>query len=319
MPAPVTPADPRAGLRADCGSCAGLCCVVPAFVASADFAIDKPPRRACPNLGDDGDDFGCGIHDGLRDLGFPGCVVFDCFGAGQHVVQVSFGGRDWRGSPEIAESMFDVFTVMRQLKELLWYLAEALTLLPAGPLRDEVTTVQAETRELVDAAPTELAGVDASAYRRRVGPLLEQVSRTVRAEHRAGGRAEDSGDGGVRGGRRGNGSGRDGGGRSGGRRGRAGPGPGKVRDRSGADLIGAKLRGADLRGVSLRGAYLIGADLRGADLDHTDLLGTDLRAADLRAARLAGSIFLTQPQLDAARGDSTTTIPAALARPRHWS
>ncbi|HEY9417703.1 MAG TPA: pentapeptide repeat-containing protein [Pseudonocardia sp.] len=64
--------------------------------------------------------------------------------------------------------------------------------------------------------------------------------------------------------------------------------------------------------------FTLGADLRGADLDRADLLGTDLRAADLRGARLAGSIFLTRPQIDAARGDSATTIPAALARPRHW-
>jgi hypothetical protein len=29
-------------------------------------------------------------------------------------------------------------------------------------------------------------------------------------------------------------------------------------------------------------------------------------------------LFLTQPQLDAARGDVLTTIPVALARPPHW-
>ncbi|HTK62702.1 MAG TPA: pentapeptide repeat-containing protein [Pseudonocardia sp.] len=275
-------------LRADCGRCAGLCCVVPAFNKSADFNIDKPAGRACPNLRPD---FGCGIHSGLRELGFPGCVVFDCFGAGQHVVQVSFGGRDWRGSPEIAEPMFAVFTVMRQLKELLWYLAEALTLLPAGSLREEVTGARAETERLIDTDPGELAAFDASAYRRRVGPLLERVSRAAR--------------GAVQGDRT----------RSGAER----KGRGGRRDRTGADLIGAKLRGADLRGVGLRGAYLIGADLRGADLDRADLLGADLRAADVRRARLEGAIFLTQPQLDAASGDSTTTIPGALARPGHWS
>ena len=66
----------------------------------------------------------------------------------------------------------------------------------------------------------------------------------------------------------------------------------------GADLIGAKLRNADLHGVSLRGAYLVGADLRGA--------------------RLAESLFLTQPQLDAAAGDAWTTLPPSLTRPRHW-
>jgi hypothetical protein len=43
--------DPTATLRADCGSCAGLCCVALPFARTADFAIDKPPRRRvhhCP-------------------------------------------------------------------------------------------------------------------------------------------------------------------------------------------------------------------------------------------------------------------------------
>jgi hypothetical protein len=33
--------DLRLTLRADCERCFGLCCVAPAFAASADFAIDK--------------------------------------------------------------------------------------------------------------------------------------------------------------------------------------------------------------------------------------------------------------------------------------
>ena len=49
----------RLGLRADCGSCFGLCCVALAFAASADFAIDKAAGQPCPNLRAD---FRCGIH-----------------------------------------------------------------------------------------------------------------------------------------------------------------------------------------------------------------------------------------------------------------
>lgn len=94
--------------------------------------------------------------------------------------------------------------------------------------------------------------------------------------------------------------------------------PGRKRNHRGADLIGARLRGADLRGANLRGAYLIAADLSRADLRAADLIGADLRDADLRGADLTGSIFLTQPQLDAARGDATTKVPPALARPAHW-
>ncbi len=269
------PDDPRRTLRADCANCAALCCVAPAFAASADFAIDKPAGRPCPKLRTD---FRCGIHDSLRERGFPGCEVFDCFGAGQQTTQTTFGGSDWRTSPEVAPSMFDVFTVMRQLHEVLWYLAEARALLPPGALRDEVVKMQGSVEQVQAADPTEVAEFDAEGLRRHVGDLLARVSDAVRASLGT-----------------------------------------KRADRRGADLVGADLRRADLRGSSLRGAYLLGADLRGADLRHADLLGADFRGADLSGAHLSSSIFLTQPQLQAAKGDATTTIPPLLTRPTYWT
>ncbi|MDT7574205.1 MAG: hypothetical protein QOH17_538 [Pseudonocardiales bacterium] len=267
--------DERQELRADCSRCQGLCCVAPAFARSADFAIDKPAGRACLKLGSD---LRCSIHANLREQGFRGCTVFDCFGAGQHVVQASFAGQDWRQGPKTAASMFTVFNVMRHLKETLWYLAEALAALPAGPLRTEVDRARARTHGLIDAPAADLEQLDLAAHRAEVAPLLARVSATLRAEV-----------------------------------------PRRGRDRVDADLMGATLRGADLRGISLRGAYLIGADLRAADLSRTDLLGADLRGADLRGARLRTSLFLTQPQLDAATGNSGTSVPAWLTHPRHWS
>jgi hypothetical protein len=267
-------AEARNDLRADCSRCVGLCCVAPELAASADFAIDKPAGVPCPNLLDD---FRCGIHDRLRESGFPACAVFDCFGAGQQVTQVTFGGRDWR-DPADAKAMFAAFGTVRQLHEVLWHLTEALTLAPAGALHETLQQAADETRRLAATDAGRLGEVDAGAHRAWVGELLAEVSATVRAAVRD-------------------------------------PAP----DRRGAELFGADLRDADLRAASLRGAYLIGADLRGADLDRADLLGADLRGADLRAARLGTSIFLTQPQLEAARGDGRTTLPGWLSRPRHWS
>ncbi len=94
--------------------------------------------------------------------------------------------------------------------------------------------------------------------------------------------------------------------------------PGQRPDYAGADLVGARLNGANLRGASLRGSRLVGAHLRGADLRAADLTGADLRDADLSGADLTGSLFLTQSQLAAAKGDATTKVRPPLTRPGHW-
>jgi uncharacterized protein YjbI with pentapeptide repeats len=264
----------RLGLRADCGSCFGLCCVALPFAASTDFAIDKDAGRPCPNLGED---FRCGIHTRLRQEGFSGCVVFDCFGAGQKVSQVTFAGRDWRGSPHTARQMFGVFPVMRQLHELLWYLTEALALPAASPVHGELRNALDRTERLTHASARELAELDVAAHRGEVNALLLRTSELARAGFQ-----------------------------------------GRGKNRRGADLIGADLRRSDLRGANLRGAYLIAADLRGADLSAADLTGADLRDANLSGADLTGSIFLTQAQLNAAKGDTATQLPPTLSHPTHW-
>ncbi|MEU1363476.1 pentapeptide repeat-containing protein [Micromonospora zamorensis] len=270
-PSPAPPPG-SAQLRADCGRCFGLCCVVPAFARSADFAIDKPAGQACPNLGPD---HRCGIHTELRQRGFPGCTVFDCFGAGQQVSQVTFGGRDWRDAPETLPAMAEAFAVLRPLHELLWYVTEALTLHLPADLRDELARARAETAALTVNDPTHLRTVDVAAHRDRVNPLLSQASQAARS-------------------------------------------PGGV-DHRGAHLPGADLRGVDLRRANLRGALLIGADLRDVDLSLADVTGADLRGADLRGSDLRNTLFLHQSQLDAARGDVRTGLPATRTRPPHWT
>ena len=90
-------------------------------------------------------------------------------------------------------------------------------------------------------------------------------------------------------------------------------------DLRGRDLAGRDLRDRDLRDAHLRAALLIRSDLRGQDLGLADLLGADLRDADLSDADLADTLFLCQSQLNAARGNAGTRIPAGLTRPGHWA
>lgn len=86
----------------------------------------------------------------------------------------------------------------------------------------------------------------------------------------------------------------------------------------GADLMGKNLRSLRLCGANLRGAYLIAADLRDSDLSGVDLLGADLRDARFERADLSKAIYLTQPQLNAARGSRATLLPLDLEMPSHW-
>jgi uncharacterized protein YjbI with pentapeptide repeats len=216
--------------------------VAPAFSASADFAIDKAARQQCPNLQVD---FRCGIHTELRPRGFRGCSTYDCFGAGQQVAQVTFGGNDWRAAPETADQMFEAFAVMRQLHEMLWYLNEALTQRPALSLHDELRLAFGDVERLTQASADALLGLDVAGVRRVVSPLLERTSALIRAE---------SSDGGLD---------------------RVGA------DLVGADLRGADLRAANLRGAYLIGTDLRDADLWLADLLGADLRDADLRGADL--------------------------------------
>ncbi|GAA3057755.1 pentapeptide repeat-containing protein [Actinokineospora globicatena] len=217
--------DPFGALRADCANCHALCCRVPAFSASADFAIDKPAGRACPNLLAD---HRCGIHDQLRPKGFTGCTVYDCFGAGQKVTRVA---------PEAAQT---VFPVMRDLHELLWYLTEAREIAP--PLRKDIARAIAETEALTDASVTVLRALDVHAHRHMVNALLLKASEFARA----GTRGKDHRGADLMGAKF----------RCADLRGAS---------LRGAYLIGADLREADLRGADVIGADLRGADLRGAD------------------------------------------------------
>jgi Pentapeptide repeats (8 copies) len=210
-------------LRADCAKCVGLCCVAPAFAASADFAISKPAGTPCPNLLAD---HRCGIHDSLRQRGFTGCTVYDCFGAGQRVAR----------EPIEAGELFAVFGRMRDVHELLWYLTEAVERVPA--LREELTEALEDTEDL---ARRLTATTDVGEHRDRVNALLLRASTTLRGEgprHRG---ADLIGrDLSTRDLRRAN--------------------------LRGAYLIGANLAGADLRLADVIGADLRGANLAGADL-----------------------------------------------------
>ena len=205
------------------------------FSASAGFGVDKPSGRPCLNLLDDDR---CRIHATLREDGWPGCTVFECFGAGQQVSQVTYAGRSWREQDNLPE-MAAVLSVMRQLHEMLVHLAEVARRSP-DPAAD---VVRAEIEDLTAADPETLLLADVDELHERVGALLSEASARVRrtwpsAQDRT--RTDLAG------------------------RRLAG-------DHRGWSFRGALLIAADLRAADLREADLLGADLRDADVRGCDL------------------------------------------------
>ncbi|UKA52400.1 pentapeptide repeat-containing protein [Arthrobacter sp. FW305-BF8] len=269
----------RDALQPGCSNCFALCCTAFGFSRSADFAIDKPAGTPCPNLAAD---FSCGIHDRLRPRGFRGCTVFDCFGAGQAVSQGLFDGVSWREKPESRSGMFAAFKIMRQLHEMLWYLAEAQERAFDADTGTAVQELRLTISKLTKGPVAGLLALDVETLHSRVRQVLAEVSEEVRAAFFASGDELEE------------------------------------RLQPQADLAGVDLRTLRLCGANLRGACLIAADLRGADLAGVDLLGADLRDARLEGAELSRALYLAQPQLNSARGNPETRLPGGLEAPGHW-
>lgn len=92
--------------------------------------------------------------------------------------------------------------------------------------------------------------------------------------------------------------------------------PGKTDKRS--DNMGRNFKKANLNGRDFSMSLLIAANLEGCSLYGTNFLGADMRDTNIQNADLRESIFLTQAQVNAARGNEHTKLPDTLSRPIAW-
>lgn len=265
-------------LRSDCEKCFGLCCVSLYFSKSEGFPNDKVAGTPCINLQSD---FRCSIHESLRKKGLKGCSAYECFGAGQKVSQVTYNGRDWRKEVKSKNQMFDVFLIMRQLHEMLWYLNQAISLKENKSIHDKIRVMIEETERLTYLDCKSLIELDVMSHQDKVNILFSDTSEIVRKNSCYGENKSKN-------------------------------------IPKGLDCIGSDLRKFNLKGANLRGAFLIATNLRNVDLSKADLIGADMRDADIRGANLSDCIFITQSQINTAIGDSSTKLPKILNRPPYW-
>ncbi|CAI9391720.1 pentapeptide repeat-containing protein [Niallia sp. Sow4_A1] len=262
-------------LKSDCNNCFGLCCVALPYGESADFPFDKDSGVSCRNLCSNN---ACSIHDKLWETGFRGCVSYECFGAGQHVSQKIYHGKDWRKG-EHADEMFRVFPIVQQLHEMLFYLRQALTLEETSSFHNKLQRIYEAIVELTERTPKEILILDLISHRNKVNELLIASSIKYR---------ENS------------------------------TNKGKKGRKKKSNYIGANLKGLNLQGEDFRGKLMIAANLSNCDLRRADFIGADLRDANLKGANLGGALFLTQSQINSANGDADTKIPNYLEKPSHW-
>jgi hypothetical protein len=138
--------------RAGCTRCAALCCIAYPSQDMPGFSASKPAGQPCPKLGTDAR---CTIYDRRAEEGFAGCVRYECFGAGQHVVQTLYEGRDWRSEPALLPTMVASFLAMRPVSDLLFLArrAEAQGAAErASPIVARLEAIAATRESLADAA-----------------------------------------------------------------------------------------------------------------------------------------------------------------------
>lgn len=94
---------------------------------------------------------------------------------------------------------------------------------------------------------------------------------------------------------------------------------GKVEEKHTTDFLGKNLKRANLVGKDFSMSLLIAADLESCDLFGANFIGADLRDTNLKNNDLSQSIFLTQMQINSAKGNRATKLPTSLCYPLTWT
>lgn len=90
-------------------------------------------------------------------------------------------------------------------------------------------------------------------------------------------------------------------------------------ENKGKDYVGRDFKHTNLNGRDFSMALLIAANFEGCSLQGTNFLGADMRGANIKNTDLSASFFLTQMQINSAKGNANTKLPLKLAHPVSWN
>ena len=84
------------------------------------------------------------------------------------------------------------------------------------------------------------------------------------------------------------------------------------------DYFGHNFKHADLDRKDFSMALLIAANFEGCSLHGANFLGADMRDANIKNTDLSSSVFLTQMQINSAKGNANTKLPYRISQPISW-
>ena len=261
-------------MQINCKACSGICCVALYYAKSEGFPCDKAPGEVCRYLAKD---FKCEIHEGLEKKHLKGCMAYDCFGAGQFVMETFYKETNWRKEPAIKKQLFETFLKVEQLFQMKNYLLQTAAMAPARALRGEVERLLRENEALILSAQTLSDHEAIEAHRDKVNCCIQKASDAVhQALHQK---------------------------------------PRKIVPRQ---YLGKNFKRADLTGKDFTVSLLIAANLEGCKLVGANFLGADMRDTNIKNTDLSESLYLSQGQINAAKGNKATKLPSWLTRPLSW-
>lgn len=260
-------------LKSDCSKCSGLCCTALFFSKTDGFPENKSEGKPCLNLQKD---FRCKIHGELEKSKMKGCIGYDCFGAGQQVTQIIYSGQTWWDMPKKAKEIFDVFVVVFQLFQIRYFLLEAMTILPARTLNEEIKAQIEENERICNCEPQNILMFDRENYKNKVNVLLKQVCSLLQKSLCCENKKIPS------------------------------------------NFLGKDFKNKDMSGLDLSTKLLIAANFNHCVFDGTIFLGADTRDTDFSNADLREAVFLSQGQINSAKGNRNTKLPQYLDYPITW-
>jgi len=261
-------------LKIDCSKCSGLCCVA-LFCSKMDgFPEDKPAGKPCINLQED---FRCKIHAELIKQKMKGCLGYDCFGAGQKVSQTIYHNANWQTDQAKSQEIFDVFLVVFQVHQILYFLAEAKTMIPARELWNNVNALIKKGRDICNASPQEILAFDIDEYKKQVNECLRKVSSLISLKDN------------------------------------------HNKEEHKMNFVGKKFKEKNFDGMDFTMTLLIATNFEGCSFNGANFLGADTRDTNFNSADLSDAVFLTQGQINSAKGNLVTKLPSHLSSPITWA